>query len=77
MLTGLTTFVDAYGNGAIPRQDGSNRCGVGGRSRGRPVRWDTVPGLADVERTALSCTRCPLAAGRTTVVFGEGDPTPT
>jgi DNA polymerase len=33
-----------------------------------------VPGLADVERTALTCTRCPLAAGRTTVVFGEGDP---
>jgi DNA polymerase len=32
-----------------------------------------VPGLVDVERTALSCTRCPLAAGRTTVVFGEGD----
>jgi DNA polymerase len=33
-----------------------------------------VPGLADVERTALTCTLCPLAAGRTTVVFGEGDP---
>ena len=33
-----------------------------------------MPGLADVEQTALSCTRCPLAAGRTTVVFGEGDP---
>jgi DNA polymerase len=33
-----------------------------------------VPGLADVERIALACTRCPLAAGRTTVVFGEGDP---
>src|ERR1700756_3441378 len=33
-----------------------------------------VPGLADVERIALTCTRCPLAAGRTTVVFGEGDP---
>lgn len=33
-----------------------------------------MPGLADVERTALTCTRCPLAAGRTTVVFGEGDP---
>jgi uracil-DNA glycosylase len=33
-----------------------------------------VSGLADVERTALTCTRCPLAAGRTTVVFGEGDP---
>jgi DNA polymerase len=33
-----------------------------------------VPGLADVEQIALACTRCPLAAGRTTVVFGEGDP---
>jgi uracil-DNA glycosylase len=33
-----------------------------------------VAGLADVERIALSCTLCPLAAGRTTVVFGEGDP---
>lgn len=33
-----------------------------------------MPGLADVERIALTCTRCPLAAGRTTVVFGEGDP---
>jgi DNA polymerase len=33
-----------------------------------------VPGLADVRRTALACTLCPLAEGRTTVVFGEGDP---
>ncbi|HEY3810172.1 MAG TPA: uracil-DNA glycosylase [Acidimicrobiales bacterium] len=33
-----------------------------------------MPGLADVQRIALECTRCPLAAGRTTVVFGEGDP---
>ncbi len=33
-----------------------------------------MAGLADVERIALTCTRCPLAAGRTTVVFGEGDP---
>jgi DNA polymerase len=31
-----------------------------------------VPTLAEIEREALSCTRCPLAAGRTTVVFGEG-----
>ena len=30
--------------------------------------------LADVERTAMGCTKCPLAEGRTTVVFGEGDP---
>jgi uracil-DNA glycosylase family 4 len=45
----------------------------------RPVRWPLVPGpihatLADLELTASSCTRCPLAGGRTTVVFGEGDP---
>lgn len=30
--------------------------------------------LAELELIASSCTRCPLAAGRTTVVFGEGDP---
>ncbi len=30
--------------------------------------------LVDVEREALGCTRCPLAGGRTTVVFGVGDP---
>ena len=33
-----------------------------------------MPSLADVEREASSCTRCPLAAGRTQVVFGVGDP---
>jgi uracil-DNA glycosylase family 4 len=30
--------------------------------------------LAEVERQALACVRCPLAAGRTNVVFGEGRP---
>ncbi len=30
--------------------------------------------LVEVEGLALGCTRCPLAAGRTHVVFGEGDP---
>ncbi|MBV9660632.1 MAG: uracil-DNA glycosylase [Acidimicrobiales bacterium] len=30
--------------------------------------------LAAVEKVALGCTLCPLAGGRTTVVFGEGDP---
>ncbi|MGQ0521495.1 MAG: uracil-DNA glycosylase [Actinomycetota bacterium] len=30
--------------------------------------------LAELEQEALSCTRCPLAGGRTTVVFGVGDP---
>ncbi len=34
-----------------------------------------MPSLADVEHEASSCTRCPLAAGRTNVVFGVGDPT--
>ena len=33
-----------------------------------------MPTLADLEREASSCTRCPLAAGRTNVVFGVGDP---
>ena len=30
--------------------------------------------LVELEGQALSCTRCPLASGRTQVVFGEGDP---
>jgi uracil-DNA glycosylase len=34
-----------------------------------------MPSLADVEREASTCTRCPLARGRTQVVFGVGDPT--
>ncbi|MFP5317322.1 MAG: uracil-DNA glycosylase family protein [Acidimicrobiia bacterium] len=33
-----------------------------------------MPTLAEVEREALSCTRCALHSGRTTVVFGVGDP---
>jgi DNA polymerase len=33
-----------------------------------------VSQLAEVERIAVACTLCPLAATRTTVVFGEGDP---
>jgi uracil-DNA glycosylase len=33
-----------------------------------------VPDLAELEQEALSCTRCGLAAGRTQVVFGNGDP---
>jgi uracil-DNA glycosylase family 4 len=33
-----------------------------------------VSKLVDVQGAALACTRCPLAAGRTQVVFGEGDP---
>ena len=31
-----------------------------------------VPALAEVEREAKGCTRCPLAQGRTQVVFGVG-----
>ena len=30
--------------------------------------------LDELRRLALACTRCPLAATRTTVVFGVGDP---
>ncbi|HUP69420.1 MAG TPA: uracil-DNA glycosylase [Acidimicrobiales bacterium] len=30
--------------------------------------------LAELAHEASGCTRCPLAAGRTTVVFGSGDP---
>ena len=30
--------------------------------------------LAELDLVASSCTKCPLASGRTTVVFGEGDP---
>jgi uracil-DNA glycosylase len=34
----------------------------------------SVPDLLELEREANACTRCPLANGRTTVVFGVGDP---
>lgn len=38
-------------------------------------RYDRgVPTLAELARDASSCTRCPLAVGRTNVVFGAGDP---
>ena len=30
--------------------------------------------LAELEREASGCTRCPLSGGRTNVVFGVGDP---
>ncbi|HEX2700531.1 MAG TPA: uracil-DNA glycosylase [Acidimicrobiales bacterium] len=33
-----------------------------------------MPALVELEREALCCTRCPLAAGRTQVVFGVGNP---
>ena len=44
------------------------------RLRGRPVAWRPVSQLVEVEKVALGCTLCPLAEGRTQVVFGEGDP---
>ena len=33
-----------------------------------------MPTLAELERLAHDCTACPLAEGRTNVVFGVGDP---
>ncbi len=33
-----------------------------------------MPTLAELADEASTCTRCPLAAGRTHVVWGEGDP---
>ena len=33
-----------------------------------------MPTLLELERDAAGCTRCALAAGRTTVVFGMGNP---
>jgi uracil-DNA glycosylase len=33
-----------------------------------------VPTLLEVRREVLDCTRCPLADGRTNVVFGMGNP---
>ncbi len=38
------------------------------------VRITAGPTLADVEREAKGCVRCPLSRGRTQVVFGVGDP---
>ena len=36
---------------------------------------ETWKGWEDLERDALGCTKCPLAAGRTQVVFGVGSRT--
>lgn len=38
------------------------------------IRWPAVSALAELCVTAQTCTRCNLSAGRTNVVFGEGDP---
>jgi len=40
----------------------------------RAVPSTIVPKLAELEEQAKACVRCPLSEGRTTVVFGEGDP---
>ena len=42
-----------------------------------PLVADPPPfaSFEELEREALACQRCPLAAGRTQVVFGVGDPT--
>ena len=40
----------------------------------RAVALGPMPSLAELEREASACTRCPLARGRTNVVFGVGDP---
>jgi uracil-DNA glycosylase len=40
----------------------------------RAVALGPMPSLAELEREASACTRCPLALGRTNVVFGVGDP---
>ena len=37
------------------------------------VRITAGPALAEVEREAKGCVRCPLSQGRTQVVFGVGD----
>src|SRR5256885_12015896 len=33
-----------------------------------------VPSLLELQQEASACTRCPLAGGRTQVVFGMGNP---
>jgi DNA polymerase len=38
------------------------------------LRSAVVPALAEVEREAKTCVRCPLAGNRTQVVFGVGSP---
>jgi uracil-DNA glycosylase len=50
--------------------DGEMAGGVmaGERAAGAGPRWEQL------RATALECTKCPLAAGRTQVVFGVGDP---
>ena len=63
----------------IERPGGPNRETTAGRlpqdRSGPPRRYHrSVPTLAELEATVLGCTLCPLAEGRTKVVFGVGDP---
>jgi DNA polymerase len=46
-------------------------CAVSGRLRKVPAVSDLLAGYRD---ETLGCTRCPLSATRTQVVFGSGDP---
>jgi len=47
---------------------------IAGEAAPEPEGADSGDPLASVRAEALACTRCPLAAGRTQVVFGVGDP---
>jgi uracil-DNA glycosylase family 4 len=47
---------------------------IGRADRTVAVACAVVPALAELRVEALACTRCPLAQGRTQVVFGVGDP---
>jgi len=52
---------------------------IGGRCAVRDMfasssALDACGSLEDVEKIAVSCSKCELAAGRTNVVFGIGDP---
>jgi uracil-DNA glycosylase family 4 len=61
------------GPGILPSAGADSRDGRH-FSQASEVPSTVVPTLAAVREEALICQRCPLAAGRTTVVFGEGNP---
>ena len=66
-----------------PARHDQLRGGVRRRPADAARRWSTAPtrpvpdadALERLRVTASTCTRCPLAEGRTQVVFGVGDPT--
>ena len=73
----------ATGRGRGARRPCPVPCGAGGRASGALggprgpratawVAWSTVLTLDAVAHEAATCTRCPLALGRTQVVFGMG-----